>query len=421
MKKNYFLLEVIPLKTNISLKVFFNSLSTALDFTYSGLSGHHRRVAYMAVRLGEKLRLPDERIKILYMSSIIHDIGAITLREKNLLADLEIEDPFTHSEMGYHMVKNVQFLKPVSQIIKSHHDSWRGDNPSGLRGNGIPLESRIINAADRLDVLLNKNAGCILEQSEDAISRLRVLSGRIIDPGIFAELSDLASAESFWLDLDYQFLPDLLDRLLVDYDFFVNDDFMFEVSLLFARVIDSKSVFTHKHSRLVAAVAAKLALVSGLSQEDADKMLMAGLLHDLGKLSVPEEILEKPGKLSPEEFRIIKKHTYYTHRILDNIPGFDEINRWASFHHEKLDGSGYPFRLHEEDIPAGSRIMAVSDVFSALTEDRPYRKGLPRQRVVEILGDMSPEGLDSRVIKNLVDNYDLFEALPKYKDPLTPE
>ena len=144
-------------------------------------------------------------------------------------------------------------------------------------------------------------------------------------------------------------------------------------------------------------------------------------MHDLGKLSVPEEILEKPGKLSPEEFRIIKKHTYYTYRILDVIPGFDEINRWASFHHEKLDGSGYPFRLHEENIPTGSRIMAVSDVFSALTEDRPYRMGLPRQRVVEILGQMSPGGLDSQVVKNLVNNYDLFESLPKLLDPLTPE
>lgn len=414
------------MKTSINLKDFFNSLSTALDFTYSGLSGHHRRVAYMAVMLAKKLRLPDERIRTLYMSSIIHDIGAITMRERNLLAQLEIEDPFTHSEMGYRMVKNIQFLEPMSHIIKSHHDSWRGGNPSGLRGNEIPLESRIINAVDRLDVLLNKNAAYILEQSEEAISRLSVLAGRIIDPDIFAELSELASAESFWLDLDYQFLPDLLEKLLAGYDFYVkddmlSDDLLFDVSSLFARVIDSKSVFTHKHSRLVAAVAAKLSLVSGLSQEDADKMLMAGLLHDLGKLSVPEEILEKPGKLSPEEFRIIKKHTYYTYRILDNIPGFDEINRWASFHHEKLDGSGYPFRLNGENIPTGSRIMAVSDVFSALTEDRPYRMGLPRQRVVEILGNMSPEGLDPQVVKNLVNNYDLFEALPKRLDPLTPE
>ncbi len=375
----------------------------------------------MAVRLAKKLRLPDERIKKLYISSIIHDIGAITLREKKLLSHLEIDDPFTHAEMGYSMVKNIQFLEPVSHIIKSHHDTWKGDNPTGLRGNDIPLESRIINAVDRLDVLLNKNAGCLLEQSEEAIARLGNLAGRIIDPYIFAELSDLASAESFWLDLNDQFLTDLLERLLLDHDFDVSDNFVFEVSALFALVIDSKSVFTHKHSRLVAAAARKLAQISGFSREATDSMLVAGLLHDLGKLSVPEEILEKPSGLSPGEFRIVKKHTYYTYRILDNIPGFDEINRWASFHHEKLDGSGYPFKLNEEQISTGSRIMAVSDVFSALTENRPYRKGLPRQSVVEILCSMSSGALDSHVVKRIIDNYDLFESLPKRLDPLAPE
>ncbi|MFZ5652088.1 MAG: HD domain-containing phosphohydrolase [Bacillota bacterium] len=405
----------------INLKDIFNSLSIALDFTYSGLSGHHKRVAYMAVRLAKKMRLSDDVIKNLYISSIIHDIGAISLREKELLANLEVGDPYTHSETGCRMLNSIKLLEPVGFIIKCHHDSWKGNNPSGLTGNEIPLESRIINAVDRLDVLLDRNTYYVLEQSDVVLERLKGLSGRIIDPHIFAELRDIASSEGFWLDLDYEFLPELLDRQLAGYEFYIDSNLVSDISALFARVIDSKSRFTHRHSRMVAAVASELARISGFGPDDTQKMVVAGLLHDLGKLSVPDEILERPGKLNPAEYRIIKRHVYYTHRILDFISGFEEINRWASFHHEKLDGTGYPFRLSEDSIPTGSRIMAVSDVFAALAEDRPYRLGMPREKVVGILNNMTDGGLDRHLVKLLEENYGHFEALLLRQDPLAPE
>lgn len=411
--------EVMKLSDGlINLKEIFNSLSTALDFTYSGLSGHHKRVAYMAVSLAQKMRLPEDAIKNIYISSIIHDIGAISMREKEMLAELEVQDPYTHSELGARMACGISFLRPLSEILKCHHDVWRGNNPSGRQGNEIPLESRIINAVDRLDVLIKQDT-YILQQADRILKRLKDLSGEIIDPHVFAELSDLAVRESFWLDLSSGFLTDVLGDLTADIDICVRDEVIFDISLLFSEVIDHKSVFTHKHSRLVAASARNLARISGFSKPAQHKMVVAGLLHDLGKLSVPEEIIEKPGKLTPEEFTVMKRHTYYTHRILEGISGFDEINRWASFHHERLDGAGYPFRLAEDSLPPGSRILAVSDVFAALAEDRPYRKGLPRENIVEILEEVAGSALDPGVVRLLADNFDLFEALVKLEDPLT--
>ncbi|MCL6609983.1 MAG: HD domain-containing protein [Peptococcaceae bacterium] len=404
----------------LDFREIFNSLSTALDFTYSGLSGHHKRVAYMAVSLAKKIGLPGETIKNLYISSIIHDIGAISMREKEMLTELEVKDPYTHSELGSSMVGKFSFLRPVCEIIKCHHHAWKGENPCGRKGDEIPLESRIINAVDRLDVLIRPGA-CILEQSAGILKQLKEISGLIIDPGIFAELADLAERESFWLDLGSEFLPAVLNGLLADIDTFAGEDILMDISLLFSRVIDHKSRFTHKHSRLVAAVAGMLARLSGFSGADRVKMVVAGLLHDLGKLSVPEEIIEKPGKLTPGEFRVMKRHTYFTHRILEGISGFSEINRWASFHHERLDGSGYPFRLAEDSIPTGSRIMAVSDVFSALAEDRPYRKGLPRESILEILETMSGSALDPEVVGLMTENFGLFEKLAKRDDPLAEE
>ncbi|MFZ5633599.1 MAG: HD-GYP domain-containing protein [Bacillota bacterium] len=400
-----------------NLKEVFNSLSTALDFTYSGLSRHHKRVTYMAVTLAKRLRLPGDTIRNLYMSSIIHDIGAISMLEKKLLGELEVKDPYTHSDLGCRMVKSIKFLKPVSNIIKSHHDSWKGDNPSGLSGSRIPLESRIINAVDRLDVLIDHNH-YILEQTDGVLKRLGEIAGEIIDPDIFNELVDMAGSESFWLDLHSDFLPDMLCGQMADFDIYLDHEMLMDISLLFSKVIDQKSSFTSRHSRLVAASSGMLAGISGFSPEDSQKMVVAGLLHDIGKLSIPDEILEKPGKLSPGEFRVIKRHSYYTYRILEGISGFTDINRWASYHHEKLDGTGYPFKLSAANIPRGSRIMAVSDVFSALAEDRPYRKGIPRERITGILGDMAGSALDREMVGLLVNNYDLFANLLKCEDPL---
>lgn len=401
------------------LKEIINSLSTALDFTYSGLSGHHKRVTYMAMSMAKKMGLSRDVAKNLYISSIIHDIGAISMQEKELLGELEVADPYTHSELGCRMVSDISFLKPVSKIIKYHHHAWKGNNPDGLRGSEIPLESRIINTVDRLDVILSPEV-CLLQQSDSTLNRMKEITGKIIDPDIFAELTDLAARESFWLDLNSQFLPRQIDILLADLDIYVNSEMITDISMLFSRVIDYKSRFTHKHSRRVAAIAGKLARIWGFSMQDSEQIMVAGLLHDIGKLSVPEEILEKPGKLSPDEYTIIKRHTYYTHRILEGITGFSEINRWASFHHERLDGNGYPFRLSDTDIPPGSRILAVSDVFTALAEDRPYRKGMPRERITEILEDLSGHALDRRMVELLINNYDLFESILKHDDPLIP-
>jgi HD-GYP domain-containing protein (c-di-GMP phosphodiesterase class II) len=180
---------------------------------------------------------------------------------------------------------------------------------------------------------------------------------------------------------------------------------LLQVSEMFARIIDGKSPFTHRHSRLVSQIALYLAGKMGFNQKELQDMKVAGLLHDLGKLTVPDEILEKPGKLSQYEFNIMKQHTYYTFQILNLIEGFESINQWASFHHEKLNGSGYPFHLNANDLSPGARIMAVSDIYSALVEDRPYRRGLERNDIFKIMGNqVKEEAIDEEIVMLLWEN-----------------
>jgi HD-GYP domain-containing protein (c-di-GMP phosphodiesterase class II) len=157
----------------------------------------------------------------------------------------------------------------------------------------------------------------------------------------------------------------------------------------------------------VTAVAATLAQLFGFSEDECQMMQVAGYLHDLGKLAVPEAILEKPGRLSPEEYCIIKAHTYYSFKILDTLSELEVINTWASYHHERLDGKGYPFCLQAENLSMGSRIMAVADVFTAITEDRPYRQALARPDALRVLYRMSQDkALDEDVVAVLQDRFD---------------
>jgi HD-GYP domain-containing protein (c-di-GMP phosphodiesterase class II) len=149
-----------------------------------------------------------------------------------------------------------------------------------------------------------------------------------------------------------------------------------------------------------------MAKVIGYDEETSRKIRIAGLLHDLGKLAVPNSILDKPDKLTEEEFMVIKSHTYYTKEILKEIDGIDDIAEWAANHHEKLDGSGYPEGLKGDEIGEIDRHVAVCDMYQALTEDRPYRKGLELKQAIDIIAksvkDNKVSGESLEILKEVV-------------------
>ena len=135
-------------------------------------------------------------------------------------------------------------------------------------------------------------------------------------------------------------------------------------------------------------------------------------MHDLGKLAVDNAILEKDAALNAKEFNEVRAHTYYTYYLLDSIPEFGEIKQWAAYHHERLDGTGYPFHINGDFLPLGSRIMAVADTFTAIAEDRPYRKGIEANKTVEILRNMAcRQVLDERLVELLIKNYETIDML----------
>jgi len=151
-------------------------------------------------------------------------------------------------------------------------------------------------------------------------------------------------------------------------------------------LVDLRDSYTGGHSTRVAEYSRRMALELQLSDRDAEMVIMAASLHDIGKIGVSEAILRKPGKLTDEEFEEIRKHPEFGWMVLRGVEGFEEISQLLLHHHERFDGRGYPAGLQREEIPLGARIIAVADSFDAMTSNRPYRKaGSPEAAAKELL------------------------------------
>lgn len=382
------------------------ALSLALELSSGGLSRHHWRTAMIANRIAEQINLDAVSRQVLLYSTLLHDLGAAyNWAEKRRLQNFEINwNIHSHAEEGYKLLRDSEQFGMLALPIRHHHDSWDGSSPLGLNGEKIPLISRIINLADRLEILIRDNIN-IFEQRPHIISSVVELKGKYFDPYLVEVMEEIALQDSFWLDLinphyynNFFRHVDSLGRIS-----FTIDD-VIDIAEIFANVIDNTSRFTARHSHSVSIIAEFIARNKGYSDEEMKMMRIAGLLHDLGKLSVPNEILEKPGRLTADEMNVIKQHPYYTYRILEQIDGFEIIAEWAAFHHEALDGSGYPFRIEKKSLKLGSRIVAVADVFAALTEDRPYRTKLSRREVESIICSMAAnKKLDTDIVADLFD------------------
>jgi len=171
------------------------------------------------------------------------------------------------------------------------------------------------------------------------------------------------------------------------------------MATIFAEIVDAKSPFTVEHSLGVSRLAKFIGDLVGLSEDKQNMLEVAGLLHDLGKLNVPDEILEKPGALSLEERMIMMRHSFESYQILSRIEGFEDISKWAAFHHEALSGKGYPFHKDKKGLSLEARIVAVADIFQALAQNRPYRNSLPKDEISNIMDDMVDRGhLDPQLV-----------------------
>lgn len=388
-------------------------ITKAVDLINTKVTDHHQQVAYLSYNIAEQLQLPNDRKRSLAVASLLHDIGAIALHDDLDFAEKENSKIHEHSLIGAKLVAGFPVFSNTSTIIKFHHVPWNYGEGQSYQGEIVPMLSHIIHLADRISIHLKKDE-FIISQIGGMKEYVEENRGSLFAPDIVDAFLQICSQEALWMDLIYQpSISNVTDMLALDAIGLTLDEVV-DLTQIFAQIIDFRSPFTAMHSAGVAAAAVKLAELSGLSEDECKMMHIAGNLHDIGKLAIPREILEKQDKLEPLEYDVIRSHSFYTYRLLKPVSGFETIAQWAAYHHEKLNGRGYPFRLEAHSLSLGARIMAVADIFTAITEDRPYRLGMPRDRAESILCGMAKNGGISPFVNSLLmENYEAVAGVRK--------
>jgi HD-GYP domain-containing protein (c-di-GMP phosphodiesterase class II) len=387
----------------VSLGDLVFAVSSALDLMSPALADHHLRVARVARAIAGQLGLPAARQADLLLAAALHDAGAFSLRERLDLLRFEVHEPHEHAETGYRLLRAFPHFERAAELVRFHHVRWEHRRGELHHGHPVPAESHILHLADRVSVLpVNWSRATGLGRTE--LKAVVEATGSHFVPEFVEALLEAAKGPGFRHevvahgDADLRWDPSLGAATLSESD-------LRGLAKLFWQLVDFRSRFTATHTSGVAAVAGFLSPLAGVTGAAGRRVSIAAGLHDLGKLAVPSETLEKERPLSREEHAALRDHPLHGWRILGRIRGMEQINTWASYHHERLDGSGYPFHIPGEMIPRESRIVAVADVFTAVTEERPYRRGMSPREAVNVLRGMADSGaLDSDVVEVMVAN-----------------
>jgi putative nucleotidyltransferase with HDIG domain len=307
----------------------------------------------------------------------------------------------TRCERGATIARMLGFNEDTALAIHSLDEHWNGKGyPEGLIGDRIPLFSRILNLAQSTEIFFR------LSGVDAALDVVEERSGSWFDPELVQALLKTRIDAPFWRNLEIASAQSLVrplepaDRIQV-----ADDERLDQVAEAFAQVIDAKSPFTATHSIGVATIAVGMSRVQGASDDAVRDIWRAGLLHDIGKLGISNTILDKPGKLTADEWRLMREHPRYSAEILGRISVFKDLAPVAAAHHERLDGSGYHLGLSGAQLSRPARILAVADVCEALMADRPYRESMGTDRVIEIIDEEAAQG---KLCAESVDSMKLF-------------
>lgn len=430
------------------LAELLGALSYALDLTEGQPAGHCMRCCWIGTRIGEALNLPDEALRDLYYTLLLKDLGcssnAARICELYLADDIAFKRDFktidpslsaalrfvfaktgleaglserirtlvnviqksgkiaremmqTRCHRGADIAARMRFSKTVQEGILSLDEHWNGSGqPQGLKRAEIPQISNIALLAQVIDVFQVENG------AEAAVNEVAARCGVWFDPDLVAAFMTAQAAADFWPALTsgdieakvFSMTPALQAEP-------VDEDFLDDITAAFADVVDAKSPFTADHSNRVTLYTDMIAEELGLGQAHRRWLRRAALLHDLGKLAVSNQILDKPGKLDAAEWAAIKRHPGQSEAILLRVSAFADIAPIAVAHHERLDGKGYPYGLQGDEICLEARILTVADVFDALTAERPYRAAMPIAKALSILDNDAGTAFDPACIAAL--------------------
>jgi putative nucleotidyltransferase with HDIG domain len=448
-----------PVEGRISLPEILSSLSFALDLTEGAVHGHAVRSCLLGMRIAREAGIDSADLTDLYYALLLKDIvcssnaarmcqivggddrvmksaakmmdwtrpktptlSTLRLLWKTVLPEAGPARRIAHMlemgrtqdannkalitmrcDRGAQIMRKLELGERAAEAVRRLDEHWDGSGyPDGLTGRQIPRLARILAIAQHLDVFSTGKSPRV------AIDVLHERSGRWFDPVLVQVAVSLDRRGALWNNCLASDDMRETQRAAVDLEpgthVYLDGHRIDQICEAFADVVDAKSPYTFRHSMGVTEAAVGIAQRLGLASERVDFVRRAALLHDLGKLSVSNSILDKPSELNPEEWQAMRDHPVQTRRILERVSAFQELAVVAGEHHEKLDGTGYPNGLIGGQLSLESRIIAVADVYGALSEDRPYRGGLPLEQIVAIMKKHLPHKLDPDCFEALIES-----------------
>ena len=451
----------------VTLAEILSALSFALDITEGARPGHSVRSCLLGMRLGRQIGLADQTLADLYYALLLKDIGCSSNsarmadafgasdqvvkhhfkfidREKLGKPNREAltfvwdnvaptESVWTRVRQMYRMIRSPGDL--TAEVIEARcergaailhklglgiescaavyslDEHWNGNGlPDHLVAQEIPLLGRICAVAQHLDLF------CSEFGSDKATATLAERSGSWFDPDLVRAAESLHQQGDLWARCLPDSNPEVQRAAVLALDPGSSTALAArDIDLIcsgFADVVDAKSPFTYRHSVGTTEAAVLISNAMGLAPDRVDVVRRAALLHDIGMLGIPNTILDKQGPLTPKDWTAIHRHPALSREILSRVRAFSEIAALAGQHHEKLDGTGYPFHLAGEQLSIESRILTVADVFNALLESRPYREDLTPAKIQQQLALDVPHRLDTECVDAVVSVLDQLSRLP---------
>lgn len=388
------------------------SLSVALDYVEMQLLGvadcHSRRIAYLSYRLSEAAGYTPELCRAIAQAAILHDNALKEFVEDESYVSEDGKIVPKHDErimqkhciVGEDNISDLPFYPLIKGAVLYHHEHADGGGAFGKHADEIPLSARLIHIADIVDATWNLSK-ITPEKLNSVIMWVNDREGTVFDSECvraFNEVCTYGEIEKLSNERVMVSVRETLREPTCEIDAGV----LIPFSAIFAKITDYKSRFTCSHSLGIAEKAYEMAKYYGWDEETQEKMYFAGAMHDIGKLMINNNVLEKPDRLTNEEFANMKAHARATYDILSGIRGIEDITSWASMHHEKLDGSGYPFGKTAEELGQKERLMACIYIYQALVEKRPYKNGMSHGEAMVILHDMAQHNkIDSSIVDDI--------------------
>ena len=391
----------------IELTNFLHSLTMALDYVeieiVKAARNHGKRVAVLTNLMAVEAGFSHEEVFVLTQAAVLHDSALAEYLNDELgggNTSLDERNMSEHCVRGEEMLRKLPGYEAVQEAVLYHHERADGEGAFGRLPGETPLAAQLIHIADSADVTFSLDT---MDEGKYArlLAWLDKESGRVFTEECAALFRNAVDYETLCA-ITGEGCRERLRAMLPEFRNEVSTEVLREMASFFARITDYKSHFTWQHSLGIAEKAERIGAFYGYDRETCDKLYIAGALHDIGKLLIGNDILEKPGKLTSSEYKEIQNHAMGTWNMLSGIGGLEEITRWAALHHEKLDGSGYPFGYTAEQLAPNERLLACLDIYQALREERPYKSGLSHEEAMGILNKMGNEGqLDRDILADI--------------------